>query len=231
MKFKKEYALSGLATEGFEYNLMSGLWDIGSLGQEEPAYRFIRHWRNMQHTSGCLIPPKTLLSPNSIKSILPYVYISEWTDSADLTIRLCGTGLASKFGMDMTGRNVFDFIDTEEVAAQRRFYGAMLDQPCGGAQERLFRNGRKVPFLFVSLHLPLTDGDGKIRYFAGIGRAAPAPVMSVLASQHHQTDTSMTLRQTCLDIGAGLPALASEEDWQTDILPYGTPGPDLQPHG
>jgi hypothetical protein len=151
------------------------------------------------------VPPKRGFDPVAMPPrLLPNIAIYERRAPDDFLIRLMGTSLVERIGIEGTGRNVLEFVAAPHVERMAAFFNTLLDRPCAGrsvVQDR-FASGRVA--LVDILRLPLADADGIPRYIVACSAELRAEDYQdptdrpVLISQPH--------RMAFIDIGFGAPA-------------------------
>jgi hypothetical protein len=112
-------------------------------------------------------PRKTALDPAEVRKILPNLVIYERKDITKFQIRLMGTKVAQRIGVDLTGKNLLDFFHYAGKAEAQQDLNRIVDQPCGQflvVKDR-FTSGREA--WVEILRLPLTDDLGQTRFIIG----------------------------------------------------------------
>jgi hypothetical protein len=112
-------------------------------------------------------PRKTALDPAQVRKILPNLVIYERKDITIFQIRLMGTKVAQRIGVDLTGKNLLDFFHYAGKAEAQQDLNRIVDEPCGQflvVKDR-FTSGREA--WVEILRLPLTDDLGQTRFIIG----------------------------------------------------------------
>jgi hypothetical protein len=175
---------------------------MGELGAAGQA--LWRYWQGLPRHD--LVPSRNDFDPRAIARILPLVSITERLGPGQWRIRLVGTGIVQRAGVELTGMNFLDLIDPalREVEDQR--LNLMLNHPCGSSA---LRGGLRASGLVVrdrTLALPMRDHDGNARLLVSISEdvdAAKLPLESRLT-------TFRILERRYIDIGAGVPGMPEE---------------------
>ncbi|UTW60092.1 PAS domain-containing protein [Kordiimonas sp. SCSIO 12603] len=166
--------------------------------------RLIDTWLSLPREAGALCPKKSAFSPTSLGKHLNQVVLFEHLGPREIMIRVIGTGIQGYLHEKMTGKNLFDLLPPEHVMAYSHYYKNLRELPCAGSTERPLRGKNGTVFLACTVHLPLTDEEGNVRYYLGMTQASPIP--------KHFTDyrsvgitAANNLSISYSDIGAGIP--------------------------
>jgi len=110
-----------------------------------------------------LVPHRKAMTPDRLKSILPYLMVLEWEGDQRLLFRLAGTQVVDGFGLELRGRNLFDFAHADNLDAQRWVMSRVCTRPQGLCIDAQFpgRDGRLQDYQI--LYLPLAEDDGERR--------------------------------------------------------------------
>lgn len=119
-------------------------------------------WRRLA-PHGC-VPAKASFEPETIKPILPDVVLYERLTAASYRIRLIGTRVVERIGVDATGSNALSLMSDRGRTIAAEALARVLDRPCG----HLSLVEDRYPSGFASkveiLRLPLGDDCGRPRY-------------------------------------------------------------------
>jgi hypothetical protein len=124
--------------------------------------QLLEYWRGKIEAAAP--PPKTAIDPTEIPRILGDLVIYERLEPMHFRVRVVGTRVVARVGVDPTGGNIFELLGqrfrADVIAAMNR----VLDEPCiqvTTVRDR-FASGREQ--LVEVLRLPLCDGDGQARF-------------------------------------------------------------------
>ena len=112
-------------------------------------------------------PGKPAINPADIRRLLQSLVIYEGKDPAVFKIRLMGTSIVQRIGIDLTGRNLLDFFHYAAKEEAQQDLNRIVDGPCGQllvVKDR-FTSGREAWVEVV--RLPLTDEAGQTRFIIG----------------------------------------------------------------
>lgn len=163
---------------------------------------FWTFWRSIAPVG---VPPKRGFDPSAVPPhLLPNLAIYERIAPDRFRIRVMGTEVVRRVGIEGTGRNVLDLLPPgpgrDRIAG---FMNALLDHPCGGRSvvEDLFPSGRRSTVDI--LRLPLADADGRPRFL--VSCSAEGREEDYCHPDGPPIQVSRPLRLDWLDIGHGTP--------------------------
>ncbi len=168
----------------------------------ELCLSLLHHWDALRGDR--LMPYRSELDPGRLKRALPYLVIFELRSPDQFVFRLAGTAVRDMLGVELTGRNLFDFTpDAIRRTRSWRFW-ASATHPCGNSYE-----------------IPVAAPSGNARLHEGISlplqpdRAdAPPQLLGLFApiqgepwlSRERVQQLEIASRFNFIDIGAGVPA-------------------------
>lgn len=177
---------------------------LSGFGYSAATERLIKVWRTLPKVSGELCPRKNAFAPLSLGKELKKVVLLEYIKPTEVIVRVIGTEIQDLIHLNMTGRNIFEILPPEHAIAHSNYYKSLCDYPCAGSTERPMRNRSGHAHLACTLHLPLGDDNGNVRYLLGVVEQAVLP--------KHFTDyrsigitSANNLSMSYGDIGAGIP--------------------------
>ncbi|MEX0299273.1 MAG: PAS domain-containing protein [Kordiimonas sp.] len=163
------------------------------------------YWRRLPRIDGSLCPRKADFSIVGVITYAAEIFMSEWVSPTELRILQAGTRLEALLGEDLTQCNIFEVLPPQLLPSEKEYYNNLRCCPCAGVITRQALNLKGRPFVYRTVQLPLTDDDGKTRYFVGAG--------SVLTEESIREefgsvdfDNIKLLERQYLDIGAGRPS-------------------------
>lgn len=121
--------------------------------------RFAEYWLSLPRQTD--VPMRKDFDPAAVPRLLPRFLMHEIRDRSRLHIRLCGTGLVQRYGMDITGRDYLDFVPEARRAHSLEAMLAMTDWPAGCLTRMNVRTTAGRVLQTESLGLPLSLGDGR----------------------------------------------------------------------
>lgn len=110
---------------------------------------------------------KSAINPAAIPKIIPKLVIYERDAPTVFRVRLMGTHVAKRIGVDLTGRNLLEFFCYAAKAEAQRDLNRIVNEPGGQflmVRDR-FTTGREA--WVEILRLPLTDEEGETRFIIG----------------------------------------------------------------
>jgi hypothetical protein len=113
------------------------------------------------------LPRKAAVNPVALKRALPHLAIYERRADDDFRLRLVGTQIVERLGVDLTGRNLLEFLHYAAKDQAREDLNRVLDDPSGQfllVKDR-FSSGRQA--WVEILRLPLADARGEPRFIIG----------------------------------------------------------------
>ena len=126
---------------------------------------FFEYWQSL--ATGQRPAPKSAFNPADIPKIIPKLVIYEREDPTVFRVRLMGTYVAQRIGVDLSRRNLLDFVHYAAKDEAQRDLNRIVDEPGGQflvVRDR-FTSGREV--YVEMLRLPLSDDAGETRFIIG----------------------------------------------------------------
>ncbi len=114
------------------------------------------------------LPQKSQISMTALKTILPYLVISEIRSRDAVVVRLAGTGLEEMAGRSLTGLNTLDLTPPSQRSMVLLAYANMIDFRCGLFIRERIEFARGADADLQTLLLPLADKEGSTRFFIGV---------------------------------------------------------------
>lgn len=164
-------------------------------------------WRDLLK-KGKAIPAKSDLSMPRLANILPNIVIFERLETGDYTLRLAGTEVEAWLDLKMTGIDPLSLVPEIQRPRVKAVYDNVIDQPCGFyiSEVLILSRGKKASV--TTLKLPLTDDEGKIRYFLAVYQFSGGEYVdqgpNLTAASHQRVD-----HIGYIDIGFGVPSPVS----------------------
>lgn len=173
--------------------------NTSSGGLSEKVQAFVDHRQSLR--SGDDVPTSQAFLDHADPVRQPYVSFNDLEPSGRNVVSLFGTGLVDLWKVDLTGKEVLDFIDTDQA---RRLTTDMLlcaEQPCGIWEVSTFRttSGRVIGWEMVSLPLSL-EGSDRIRIARYHNILEPTQKGELISDILHFQ------KKEWIDVGAGVPA-------------------------
>ena len=164
--------------------------------------KLIQCWKSLPRDPG-KAPLKTTFSPVNVSSLMPFLFLIERVKKGDLVVRLLGSELEQTLGCAGGDHRVFDAMMRKDWAFYDRFVQNCSDYICAG---RLLRSVRMSDGLIKdveSLHVPLADKYGDVRFMLGVMTARTNRDAS--SRKCLKATKSTILNYQYVDIGCGLP--------------------------
>lgn len=163
---------------------------------------FADYWHSLPKHD--LIPSRTDFDPCLQGPILSTYIIHELISPEMIRIRLAGTKVCERFGMDVTGRNYLDFVEPRRRPKASRAIFLVCEQPCGMLVRLKSKTQTGRMHMNETLALPMRDNEGRARLVYYQSRSAP------LDEYRDATNDQLAVldiaKRTFIDIGAGIPA-------------------------
>jgi len=123
---------------------------MSSSVKEEPVLRSRRcarwsdYWFSLKSTVPDGIPTRAMFDPSRIVPLLPYILIHDLSVPDRSTLRLVGTGIVQRLGVDPTGSNYLDLVEPGARANSHHHLLTTARHPCGMRliSEVRYRNGK-----------------------------------------------------------------------------------------
>ena len=128
--------------------------------------------------------------------VAPYLselFIIEWHSIDEIIIKLSGTRLDRILGREVTGENIFNLLPAELCVEEKGYYQRLKDTGCAGMLTRAAQNLNNFPIVYRTVHLPLADNDGTLKYWIGTG--------SMLSEEQVRHEYAGVNFNTVLDLG------------------------------
>ena len=112
-------------------------------------------------------PQKSAVNPAAIPKIISRLVIYERKAADTFLVRLMGTQVVNRIGVNLTGQNLLDFFCYAAKDEAQRDLNRIVNEPGGQflmVTDR-FNSGREA--WVEILRLPLTDEEGKTRFIIG----------------------------------------------------------------
>ncbi|WP_374763560.1 PAS domain-containing protein [Yunchengibacter salinarum] len=177
---------------------------MDAMGRDESARLVVQHWSRLVRQPAEPAPRKRAFSPGQVRLGLPDVFILQRHTPDRIKLRLAGTRLTLFLSQDMTGMDLLSHVPPQSLDAEKGFYNALCDYPCGGIKWRMVSTNVDEPFVFRAVYLPLTDACGRVNYLVGSG--------AMLSLRHFrnlpgnpESGSNDILGNMFVDLGHGIP--------------------------
>lgn len=122
--------------------------------------KLLAHWVALRGEAR--FPRRTQFNPMQVTDLLPQLVMLEPDLPDTATIRLFGTGLARRLGMDLSNANLLALYDEERQELLRELLNFLVEHHCVviGHSEWATPSGHR--FTTENLWLPLSDEHGKV---------------------------------------------------------------------
>jgi len=92
--------------------------------------RFVEYWLSLPRDPGG-IPLRMDFDPTEVPDLLPRFIMHEIRDRSRLHVRLLGTELVRRYGMDVTGKNYLEFVPEGRRSQSLEAMLVIVDFPAG----------------------------------------------------------------------------------------------------
>lgn len=166
---------------------------------------FMSAWDNLPRQVNPVVPHKKDISPALFGEFLHLVCVTEMVARRHLKILFVGSEFERLAGFGADLENYYDMLPAKFMAQTEIFHDIVLGTPCGAFIGDVITTTSGVCYLHETVHLPLADADGEVRYLMvyGVGRK-PTSDYSPRSTGNHNESNIKELRY--LDLGAGAPA-------------------------
>jgi hypothetical protein len=122
----------------------------------------VAYWRSKAENGR--VPRKDCIDPTEIPKLLPDLVIYERIAPDHFRVRVIGTRVTARLGVDPTGGNIFELFAERFKAGVMTAMNRVLDEPCAQVLtvRDHFPSGRRL--LVEVVRLPLADETGDVRY-------------------------------------------------------------------
>ena len=168
--------------------------------QTKQGTLFDQVFRDLQAQSAKLVPPRKALTPSVARAVLPYLFIQEVVDPETVIMRLIGTVILSRNGVNATGRNLYELMPPDMRRMSWLHLRRLLDTPCGSRMicTESYDN-REVVTEMVSF--PFADASDLPRFV--IAASAEVDLQELAARGDSTKKFGEVLSMEYIDIGAG----------------------------
>ncbi|WP_417462285.1 PAS domain-containing protein [Kordiimonas sp.] len=160
-------------------------------------------WQGLRNGDPAVIPPKSAISIQGLRNILPGIVLSERLNAQTITIRLAGSAVEESVGQRLAGLNLVDLSPANQREGIQAIYAAVFSKPCGFHITEVLRLRGDRKARLHALVLPLSDKDGNARFTIGhyvFTGAGYDDAQGQAAIEHRQIDLFGHI-----DLGFGLP--------------------------
>ena len=123
---------------------------------------FLDYW--LGKLDGGAMPPKSAIDPTEMPKLLPALVIYERLATDHFRVRLAGTEVVSRLGLNPTGANVLDLLAPASRPMVQKALNRILEEPCGHLSRVRDRypSGREAKI--EVLRLPLQSDEREARF-------------------------------------------------------------------
>lgn len=113
---------------------------------------------------GQTLPTKRDMGPHRLRRHLGYVGVTELLDDrSEVVLRLAGTALTEYIGREVAGRTINDVFQRPADFIERLWLPLFCEARPRYDAGNLAKMG-KAHIIYRALHLPIVDGEGKVRF-------------------------------------------------------------------
>lgn len=175
----------------------------------ETFHPFIREWCALPRKAHTMMPCRDDLSPVRFGAFLPYLCVTEMIEPMQLPIRYAGSVFERAAGYPLTGRNYYDLLPEGFKRSVAVFHDHIIRTPCGAFVRDIISTDSGSRYLHETIHLPLSDAKGQVRYVMAYGLGRKALDDKGKRPLDDQSDSHIKDLQY-LDLGAGAPTACIE---------------------
>lgn len=121
--------------------------------------RFADYWLSLPRRN--LVPARADFDPSEVPELLPHMIMHELIDRRRSRLRLVGTALVERYGMDITGRDYLEFVPPERREIAMNGLLRAVEQPAGMRVLMNIRTSTGRACLAESFGLPLSQPEGR----------------------------------------------------------------------
>lgn len=89
------------------------------------------YWQSLQREAADGVPTRSMLDPSAIKPLLPYLVLHDLATPGKSIMRLVGTAITQRIGLDPTGRNYLELVNKSRRASAYLYLNTIANHPCG----------------------------------------------------------------------------------------------------
>ncbi len=168
---------------------------------------FIQYWLSLPKDG--LVPRRRDFDPAAIPKLLPRIILHEIIDRERLHLRLVGTMLVERYGMDITGKNYLDYVPEERREPALRAMNLAVEYPAAMAVRMNIKSAAGRICQAESVGLPMTQGPDKNPLI--IFHSVEVENFGHLGNSEGVLKHFGVSGRTYLDIGAGVPPQDPDE--------------------
>ena len=180
---------------------------MGSLPQSFTP--FLGKWGSLERTVHSLLPCRADLSPLRFGEFLPNICVTERLGPMDLPIRYAGSAFERAAGYPLNGVNYYDLLPEHFKKSAAVFHDYIVSTPCGAFVRDIISTDSGSRYLHETIHLPLVDNSGRVRYVMAYGLGRKAVDDKGMRPIEDQSDSHIK-DLWYLDLGAGAPSVCIE---------------------
>ncbi len=89
------------------------------------------YWHGLKSTLPDSVPTRSMLDPSAIKPLLPYLLLHDLATPGKSMLRLVGTAITERLGLDPTGRDYLELVNVSRRPSAYRLLITLAIHPCG----------------------------------------------------------------------------------------------------
>lgn len=149
-----------------------------------------------------IAPHRSDLRPAAIVSILPNLMILESKGPATLNVRLAGTAVLECIGREITGANLYDFLEPYLCEKAKIMVDLLRRHPCGMLIHAHMKSRYHAQSVAEIILLPMRSRDGEISQMIGsLSSSASFEIPNFIDNRTFPAHFSPQF----IDLGAGAP--------------------------
>lgn len=139
-------------------------------GLSEATQKLVSYWQTLPKVGDLQVPERRVFQSGPV--VAPYLselFLTEWMSEKEIIIRLSGTKLERIIGREVTDQNLFDLIPEKLHENEAQYYEHLRTTGCAGMLTRAIPNLKSFPIVYRTVHFPLADQNGVLKYWIGTG--------------------------------------------------------------
>ncbi len=170
---------------------------------------FLEKWNGLDRHAHPILPCRADLSPLRFGEFLPNICVTERLGPMNLPIRYAGSAFERAAGYPLNGKNYYNLLPKAFRKSVAVFHDYIVSTPCGAFVRDIISTDSGSRYLHETIHLPLVDNAGDVRYVMAYGLGRKAIDDKGTRPIEDQSDSHIK-DLFYLDLGAGAPTTCIE---------------------
>jgi len=164
----------------------------------EPNQRFFEAFCRLRRSTSSLVPPRKSLTLSVARRFAAHLAIIEAREPMTAHVRLVGTAIVQRTGIDNTGKNWLDLFSPEAREFVWQRIRRLCDTPLG--VRALIREQHTYPVIIETLNLPFARDDGTPSFM--ISTAVPLDLGTLSDRGKFLTQDGGYMEEQFIELGA-----------------------------